>query len=372
MKIMLKLLCAFLLSASLLRAQEPLDSILPVRAFAVALPSAAGLDSFITFINQELAPRHVNTLIVRVDYKYQYKTHPELTDKGALSPEQVQGIVNACRQNKIRLIPQINLLGHQSWANKPGKLLAVYPQFDETPHVKIPENYQWPNADSLYCKSYCPLHPDVHKVVFDLVDEICAVFQADAFHAGLDEVFYIGNEKCPRCAGKDRATLFAGEVTLISKHLAATKKELWIWGDRLIDARSTGLGMWEASMNDTHNAVNLIPRNVVICDWHYEGLTGTAAYFASKGLRVIACAWRKPEIAVLQVKQMAEYRKQAGNNIKSRYAGVMETVWSSPESFLTGFYAPAESQVNTDRNTPWNCFKAMFDYINLLKSKPAN
>ena len=36
---------------------------------------------------------------------------------------------------------------------------------------------------------HCPLHPDVHKIVFDLVDEICNVFETDAFHAGMDEVF---------------------------------------------------------------------------------------------------------------------------------------------------------------------------------------
>jgi hypothetical protein len=46
-----------------------------------------------------------------------------------------------------------------------GNLLVKYPEFDETPEVKMPEVYKWPNADSLYCKSYCPLHPKVHGVV---------------------------------------------------------------------------------------------------------------------------------------------------------------------------------------------------------------
>ncbi len=45
------------------------------------------------------------------------------------------------------------------------------------------------SADNLYCKSYCPLHPEVHKSSFDLADEICDVFETDAFHAGMDEVF---------------------------------------------------------------------------------------------------------------------------------------------------------------------------------------
>lgn len=59
-------------------------------------------------------------------------------------------------------------------------------------------------------------------------NEICEVFETDAFHAGLDEVFYIGHEQCPRCYGKDKAELFAGEVTKIRNHLKETNRELWI------------------------------------------------------------------------------------------------------------------------------------------------
>ena len=189
-------------------AQQQIDKVLPVRAFAVALPTIQGLDSFNLFITKELATRHVNTLILRVDYRYQYKKHPELVDPGALSTEQIKSIVTTCKQNNIRVIPQINLLGHQSWASKTTNLLTVYPQFDETPEVKMPEKYVWPNPDGLYCKSYCPLHPDVHKVVFDLVDEIMEAFEATDFHAGMDEVFYIAHESCPRCKGKNKAILF--------------------------------------------------------------------------------------------------------------------------------------------------------------------
>ena len=171
---------------------QSLDSLLPVRGFCIAAPASKNVDRFIKFINEELAPRKVNTLILRVDHNYQYTSHPELAEADALSKADVQKLVEACRKNNIALIPQVNLLGHQSWASKTGKLLAVYPQFDETPDVKMPEKYAWPNADNLYCKSYCPLHPEVHKIVFDIVDEICDAFQSTAFHAGMDEVFYLG------------------------------------------------------------------------------------------------------------------------------------------------------------------------------------
>ncbi len=353
-----------------LHAQSKLDTFLQVRGFCIGAPKPSGVDSFVHFINQELAPRKVNTLILRVDFNYQFESHPELRDSVALSKADVKKLVAACRQHNIRVIPQINLLGHQSWASTTHNLLRVYPQFDETPHVKMPAPHKWPNADSLYCKSYCPLHPDVHKVVFALVDEITQVFEATAFHAGMDEVFYIGDDKCPRCGGRNKAELFAGEVSKISDHLSRQNKELWIWGDRLLDGKTTGLGIWEASYNNTHPAIDLIPKSVVICDWHYERPDQTAVYFAMKGFRVITCAWRNPQVAVQQMEDMVKFRTYATAEMKGRYLGMMQTVWSGPSDFLAGFYG-RKTDLKAGEKTPWNTFRTLYAKIIALENAPS-
>lgn len=343
-------------------ALQTVDTAYQVRGFIIAAPKPSGLDDFVKFINEELAPHKVNTLILRIDFNYQYKSHPELRDSAALSKSDVHKIMDACKKNNIAIIPQINLLGHQSWAAKNNKLLQVYPEFDETPWVKMPAtaaDYKWPNADNLYCRSYCPLHPGVHKVVFDLVDEIMDVFQAKAFHAGMDEVFYLGEDKCPRCAGRDKAVLFANEVQLIRDHLAEKGEELWIWGDRLIDGRATGIGEWAASYNDTYRAVDMIPRDVVICDWQYDEDNQTAVYFAMKGLRVVTCTWNHPKVAVEQVEDLYRSRAESGKAMKGRFYGIAETVWSNPPQFLNGYYGKTPNA--TDQNTPWNTFRTMFD-----------
>ena len=365
MKIKALIIGLFCLVVSSLHAQQSLDSLLPVRGFCIAAPSSKSVDRFVKFINEELAPRKVNTLILRVDYKYQYKSHPELADSGALSKDDVQKLVQACRENNINLIPQVNLLGHQSWAGTTEKLLSVYPQFDETPNVKMPQKYVWPNADNLYCKSYCPLHPEVHKIVFDIVDEICDAFQSNAFHAGMDEVFYLGEMQCPRCSGKDKAELFANEVRLIDDHLAQKNRRLWIWGDRLIDGKTTGLGMWEASYNNTYRAADMIPKDVVICDWHYERADKTPVYFAMKGLNVITCPWNKPAIAVEQTNDMLNFRKTATKEMKPHFYGMMQTVWSGADNFLDGFYNKKSAKDGSDK-TDWKCFVDMYNTIDGL------
>jgi hypothetical protein len=358
--ITLTLFVLSLLNAAQIKSQTA-DESFPVRGFCIGAPDKDNLDAFIDFIHDGLASRSVNTLILQIDYGFRFKSHPELSDSKALTHADVNRIVKACEKEHIRLIPMINLLGHQSWAGKVNNLLRVYPQFDETPYVKMPEKYVWPNEDGLYCKSYCPLHPDIHKVIFDVIDEICDVFQSDAFHGGMDEVFYIAHDSCTRCSGSDPAELFAGEVNLIRNHLAEKSRELWIWGDRLIDGKTTGMGMWEASMNNTYRAVDLIAKDVFICDWHYERPDQTAVYFAMKGLRVATCPWREPEVAVKQAQDMMKFREHSTPEMKDRFSGIIQTVWSSPDQFLKEFNS------TENKNSAAASFKAVYEYMNSMK-----
>ena len=357
MKIIIKLLfiTGFLLNLTILSGQE-----LEIRAFCIAVPAPDRLEQFLSFMENDLAPNGINTLILRVDYHYEYEGYPNLRDRNALSKKQVRKLVKVARKNDIRLIPQINLLGHQSWHEQLGKLLKEYPEFDETPSVKMPEEYHWPNEDGLYCKSYCPLHPDVHNVIFALVDEITEVFKADAFHAGMDEVFYIGEEECPRCHGKDKAELFAGEVTLIRDHLAESGKELWIWGDRLLDGKLTGIGAREASENGTDRAIDLIPKDVVICDWHYTRANPTIAMFAMKGFRVMFCSWNKPEATRAQLELTGFLIENSNNIMRKRYVGFMQTVWNPAGIFLDLYYG---DRTDEDKMGQVESFREMIRYL---------
>lgn len=314
------------------------QDILPVKGLCIAAPHRDHVNEFVRFIDNELGPGGINTLILRIDFNYAYKSRPELRGDNPLTQTDIRKLVDVCKKHQINLIPQINLLGHQSWAEKTNKLLEVYPEFDETPNIKVPKTYEWPNADGLYCKSYCPLHPEVHKVVFALVDEIIEAFEASSFHAGMDEVFYLAHPDCKRCSGKDPAKLFADEVNKISNYLSHKNIRLWIWGDRLIDGKTTGIGMWEASMNNTARAVDLIDTSVMICDWHYEKALPTATLFAMKGFDVLTCPWRNPEVTRKQVEMTYLLRENSNGIMKDHYQGILQTIWSSAKNFMEEYY----------------------------------
>ena len=80
----------FLFAISLTAISQTTDSLLPVRGFCISAPRPEEVPRFLKFISDELVTRKINTLVLRVDFNYQYSSHPELQDSNALSKEQVK------------------------------------------------------------------------------------------------------------------------------------------------------------------------------------------------------------------------------------------------------------------------------------------
>ena len=101
---------------------QPIDPP-PVLGLCIAAPGPDHLEQFVEFMENELAPGGVNTLVLRVDYNYNFTSYPNLRANNPLKKKDVKRLVEVAKKHGIELIPQINLLGHQSWANRLGKLL---------------------------------------------------------------------------------------------------------------------------------------------------------------------------------------------------------------------------------------------------------
>lgn len=246
---------------------------------------------------QEQLPRlsaaGVNTLILEVGYNFRFVSHPELSPATGVTAARAHRFAAAARQAGIRLIPELDCLGHQSWSKQTMALLTKYPEFDETPGA-------FPDNAGIYCRSWCPQHPGVNAVVFALIDELVQAFEADAFHVGLDEVFLIASDLCPRCRGGDPARLFARAVNDLHRHIVDEHHlEMFMWGDRLLDAAALNGGEWEYAKNGTARAIDLIPTDIVICDWHYEKQSTypSVPLLLGKGFRVWPSGWQPLENA---------------------------------------------------------------------------
>jgi len=266
----------------------------------------------------KLAKIGVNVLVIEVDYNYAYASHPELRGPKPITRERARTLAETCREYGIRPIPQFQCLGHQSWSITTFPLLVRYPQFDETPG-------QFLGNEGIYCRSWCPQHPDVNPIVFGLFDELIDVFEADALHVGMDEVFLIGSEHCPRCKGHDPGKLFAKAVNDYHSHICRERGvEMLMWGDRLLDSASTGYGKWEAAENQTHTAINMIPKDIVICDWHYtlRDCYPSIPLFLEKGFRVWPSGWKEVEATEALIDASQQYKTE-------RMLGHLCTTWGA-------------------------------------------
>ena len=304
---------------------------MPWRGIHLLFGSRASLPDLEKILTDAMPRYRLNQIVLQVDYHYKFKSHPEMTDGDALTREDCRHLKQLADQNSIRLIPMIDCLGHQSWAEQTGQLLKAHPDFDETP------DYPADNK-GIYCRSWCPSNPDVDRLVFDLIDELIDAFDADAFHVGMDEVFILG--KCPRCKDMDNATLFAKAVNDLHAHIAGQRKrQMLMWADRLLDGKATGYGEWEASENGTAPAIDRIPKDIVLCDWHYETRYNDAPatypsvhYFQEKGFRVWPSAWNSEENARLLAAASLQNRTD-------RMVGYLATTWAGIPILANGLSA---------------------------------
>jgi hypothetical protein len=139
---------------------------------------------------------------------------------------------------------------------------------------------------------------------------------------------------------------------------------MWIWSDRLLDGPANGMSMWEASSNATSRAIDLIPKDVTLYDWHYRWAIPTAPYLAMKGFHVVTCPWKSSQQAVWQAQDMAHWRSRSPAALGDRFEGVMQTVWTGAGRFLDKDFQSAPTETNA-----WNCFTAMFGEIKKLQSE---
>ena len=259
----------------------------------------------------------INVIILEVDYSFQFRSHPELRrGEKQITKKAARKFAAICRKNDIKLITEFQCLGHQSWEEETFSLLTNYPQFDLTPGA-------FPANKGIYCREWDLTNPEVNKIVFQLLDEIIDAFQVDAFHVGMDEVFLLGSEQSPSTKGKDPGELYAKSINDIYDHLVKTKGvKMLMWGDRLFDGTGLEFGEWESSLNGTAAAVDKIPKDIIICPWHYENMPAypSIPMFIAKGFCVLPSSWKD----VTAANSLINYSQQVND---PKMLGHLFTTW---------------------------------------------
>lgn len=209
------------------------------------------------------------------------------------------------RSRGLEVIPEIKLLTHQE------KFFQ-----DQYPELMFNKS------------TYDPRNEKTFKVVFTFLNEIIEAIQPTAIHIGHDEVAghnpHSAKKWLPPGEKMLPADLFLQNVTRLHTYLKQKGVDTWMWGDMLLSPHEFP-GMQSIYLHGTSPGYgkalrNQVPKDIVICDWHY---TGNQTDFTSlstlqrEGFRVIGATWKNQKT----IRNFSRYAKA-----HNAY-GMMATTW---------------------------------------------
>ena len=298
-----------------------------IKGIVLTAPLTNEIDDVVKLIEKYLAPRGFNMIVLQVRYRYQFKRHPEVWGYDPLSLDDVKKLLAVCKQSNIKLVPKMNLMGHQSGfpneptdgilhghnelaSDIPDGLLRAYPSFDE----------QQGEKKINYARSVCLSSKGARMIICELIEELMDVFEADTIHIGCDEAFNIG--KCPVCSKKSNGELIANWINSINDFVKSRGGTAYMWGDRLISTDETGYNEWEASNMETEKAREILSKDIVVCDWHYnlEKSYCSVDIFGKSGFEILVCPWHNRAGA-------EAFINYAKSHDKGHIKGLLMTTW---------------------------------------------
>jgi glycosyl hydrolase family 20 len=281
-------------------------------------------------------------LILEVNYSFEFQSHPELRQgERQITKSGAQRFREKCNDNGIQLVPQFQCLGHQSWSKNTGPLLTKYPELDLTPGA-------FPNNKGLYCREWDPINPKTNEIALALIDELIDAFDAKAFHVGMDEVFLLSSKQSPSTKNLKPADVFAKAVNDLHAHVVGQRGlTMLMWADRLIDGDQFKMGEWEASKVGTAPAIDKIPKDIILCPWHYElrDKYESLPMFMEKGFRILPASWKKTDATLALIRYAREHKSD------DRLVGHIFTTWSQ-------------------RTKDWSEFEPLVKGLELLQKLP--
>ena len=231
---------------------------------------AANFEKLVTDV---LEPVGINVIVFDMFWHgYRFRSRPEFarvtySDHSGYTRAEAGVQADIARRHGMRVMVGMNCLTHQNY----GVLFEAFPELRE------------PGSED----TWCPLHPEVNEIAYGMIDELLDAFHADGFHVGMDEGWGFHSKECERCCGQDPAELFAKCVKDMHRHIVEERGvEMLMWGDMLLD--------WHGK--DTKRSTDMIPKDIIICDWHYDLAQQypSVRWFQDKGFRVWPCGWNDP------------------------------------------------------------------------------
>ena len=266
---------------------------------------------------------------------------------GTMTKQEVQRIKKIADDLGITLIPQINVFGHATMARGGAGKHSV---------IDLNPEYQ-PLFEPLGGWNWCLSNPEARKLIQDLIAEQMEAFgNPPYFHIGCDEAI---EPSCPDCLSRPYSELFLEHIKAISETISSLGARAMMWHDMLLEhGDPRWKGFYANGTSQTAEALKGFPKDIVICDWFYEGAREaypTLDHFKALGFDVLTCPWKDPAGIVSQGK----YAHQKG------LYGILGTLWHHYYGFdlvNTAFHL-SNVAWKPDFSTPYGVAYHVFNHL---------
>ena len=262
------------------------------RGYRVYLPGRKSFKEFFDMIDTIVYYKY-NCVFLEIGGAMEYKRHPEIneaweafaadthrysgraheiqmgydwqknsihTDNGEgdiLTQDEVRTLIEYCRARGLDVYPEVPTLSHSDY------ICLAHPELREREEDPYPD-------------TYCPNHPDVYKLVFDIMDEVIAVFEPTIVNIGHDEFYTMC--RCPRCKDSRPDDIYAEDVKRIHAYLTERGIRTAMWGEKLLPVvtqNGSTFGGSEAYRHPkwkypaVYTCQSKLPKDILMLHWYY-------------------------------------------------------------------------------------------------------
>jgi len=235
-----------------------------------------GKESYYENLILRLADYGYNMLIMNLEYRFHFSSHPGIAMPDSLTPEAVKRLDEFAKKHHIQLVPFMNCAGHCEG-------------------IGMTDKYNFLCADDdIYKGGVEQLRinqQEAERFILELYSDLYDCFSGKYFHIGGDEVRRL-DLIYPELEPEKRMQETVMYLNRIIADVKAHGKIPMMWGDMLL--KHTGV-------------IDLLDKDVVVCDW---------AYFAA------------PAFKSISNKESLTFFKKAG--FKTIFANCVATFCANP------------------------------------------
>ena len=183
-----------------------------------------------------------------------------ISSSNAFSKKEMSNIIVHAEKYGIEIIPEIETLGHAGY-------IVRNPEYKH-----LLESQEGPDHFTI-----CPSLHETIDIMEKLFKEVAELFPSQYVHAGLDEAHF---GLCPLCwlrmqKSGNKNKLFSEYLKQMREIALSNGKKTMVWSDMILKNKEVA---------------DDIPKDVVICDWHYTDIDNSSVeFFTRKGFNVICC-----------------------------------------------------------------------------------